>query len=458
MKRCVRSVASIMALLLCLALLPAAAGAAFSGHAADTKPPEEVPSTDGGSGLSIDENTFPDAGFRAYVSRNLDPNGDGFLTRAEITRVKRIICTYDRDIASLEGVACFTALETLACYGCGLTALDLSGCEALETLYCNDCGLTALDLSGCTALEYLNCADNALTCLDVSGCPALERIECYGNHLTDLDVSECPALEYLNCRDNELTGLCVTGCSVLRDLVCRGNRLTAVALSSRDVLNWFDCADNELTDLDVTGCPRLVSLDCSGNRLTGLELTGCSAILDLSCCGNGLSALDVSPCPSLADAVLNGRTETVGEQAYYYSPVLVDNFMEGFLANIGGALRTVYSVMLCDSSVVVSAAPEPVTVPAEKPALTLSEDGAAAKVTGDFAGLYARAALVLDNSGQSGLFVTQVTIDPDGTILIPAFMVPGLTVQGVSVALVPTLEDVTTSAPDVIVSAFRMLS
>ena len=370
MKHCPRPAALILALLIWFVLLPAAAPAALAdapvsrttsagpepaGKSSAPVPSEEPLVTDGTAGIPIDEIHFPDDGFRAYVSEDLDPNRDGFLTRGEISRVRRIICTY-RDAASLEGVAYFTALETLACYGCAeLTALDLSGCEALETLACSDCALTELDLSGCRALEYLNCADNRLTTLDVSGCPALQSIECNGNRITALDTTGCPALEYLNCTDNELSELNIAGCSVLRDLVCRGNRLTELTLYSRAVLNWFDCADNDLTDLDVTGCPRLVSFDCSGNRLTELDVAGCSALLDLSCCGNDLRILDVSPCPSLADAVLNGTSIITGDQICYYSPVIGGSFMEGFYANADGALTRVYSILRCDASAVVSA-------------------------------------------------------------------------------------------------------
>ena len=370
MRPCPRPAALILALLICFILLPAAAQASSADDAdpettiAEQEPvderPASVPSeeayvTDGEADLPIDELNFPDDVFRAYVRENLDPDRDGFLTGREISRVTRIICTYC-DAASLEGVRYFTALETLACYGCtGLTALDLSGCEALETLACNNCALTEIDLSGCKALEYLNCADNRLTELDVTGCLALQHIECNGNRLTVMDAAGCPALEYLNCTDNELTELDVTGCSVLRDLVCRGNRLTALTLCSRDVLNWFDCADNDLTGLDVTGCPRLVSFDCSGNRLTGLDVTGCSALLDLACYGNDLSILDVSPCPSLADAVLNGTSVIIGDQRCSYSPVTGGNFMDGFFANVDGALKRVYSILRCDASAVVAA-------------------------------------------------------------------------------------------------------
>ena len=96
------------------------------------------------------------------------------------------------------------------------------------------------------------------------------------------------------------------------------------------------------------------------------------------------------------------------------------------------------------------AAPEP-------PTLTFTADAKSVKASGGYAGLFARVALVLDNGGVSGLYVTQATINADGTILIPEFKVPGLKVKGVNVSLVPTLADVQSSVPKVEATASKML-
>ena len=88
--------------------------------------------------------------------------------------------------------------------------------------------------------------------------------------------------------------------------------------------------------------------------------------------------------------------------------------------------------------------------------MTVNGDGTRALVQGDYAGLFARVALILDNGGVSGLYVTQVTINADGTILVPTFFVPGLTVKGVNVALVSTLADIQSPTPNVVTSATRM--
>ena len=95
--------------------------------------------------------------------------------------------------------------------------------------------------------------------------------------------------------------------------------------------------------------------------------------------------------------------------------------------------------------------------PAEPPTLTFAADAKSVKASGDFSGLYARVALVIDNNGVSGLYITQATINADGTILIPEFKVPGLTVKGVNVSLVPTLADIQSTTPNVKATASKML-
>lgn len=89
----------------------------------------------------------------------------------------------------------------------------------------------------------------------------------------------------------------------------------------------------------------------------------------------------------------------------------------------------------------------PAPTPTPSPAVTVAADGRSAMVTGGREGLFVRAALVLDMGGQSGLYVTQCEIGEDGCVPLPAFNLPGVTVTGVGVALVPSLEDITAPTP-----------
>ena len=88
--------------------------------------------------------------------------------------------------------------------------------------------------------------------------------------------------------------------------------------------------------------------------------------------------------------------------------------------------------------------------------VAIDEDGKIARVNGTASGCYARVALVLDMNGVSGLLVQQATINDDGSIVIPQFMMPGVTVTGVSVVLAATVEEITAPTPNALASAFRM--
>ncbi len=118
-------------------------------------------------GIAIDEENFPDANFRDYVSGNIDTNNDTVLTADEIAAVTEIYVTV-MGIEDLTGVEYFTALKSLYCYENQLTTLDVSANTKLESLYCDNNELTSLDVSANTALTDLHCYDNRLTFLNVS--------------------------------------------------------------------------------------------------------------------------------------------------------------------------------------------------------------------------------------------------------------------------------------------------
>ena len=89
-----------------------------------------------------------------------------------------------------------------------------------------------------------------------------------------------------------------------------------------------------------------------------------------------------------------------------------------------------------------------------EPAVTLNDDGTKAFIPAGYEDLYARVSLVIDNNGESGLYITQCRIS-DGVVEIPAFDVPGLTVTGVSVALVRNVEDITSPKPDAVLMSYK---
>ena len=110
----------------------------------------------------INETTFPDANFRAYILEQ-DYGADGVLTSTELSKVTYIDVS-SRNISDLTGIEYFTALTFLNCSYNSLSDLDVSKNTALEYLNCRAYlfDLTELDVSKNTALTYLNCSWNDL--------------------------------------------------------------------------------------------------------------------------------------------------------------------------------------------------------------------------------------------------------------------------------------------------------
>ena len=197
-------------------------------------------------GIKIDENTFPDENFRAYILKKIDKDGDGYLSETEIAETTSITCA---DISSLKGIEYFVNVQLIDCRGCNLTQLDVSENTALEVLYCSKNNLTQLDVSKNTVLAKLSCQQNNLTQLDVSKNVKLWYLNCYNNNLTQLDVSKNTALDDLDCSGNNLTQLDVSKNAKLCELKCYNNNISQLDVSNKSNLRILACERN----VQVTG-------------------------------------------------------------------------------------------------------------------------------------------------------------------------------------------------------------
>jgi Leucine-rich repeat (LRR) protein len=213
-----RALCALLAVLLCVSLLPVSALAAE-----DT--------------VAINETNFPDPNFRSWLQAKY---GDS----AVISQVTEIDVA-NQSISNLKGVEYFTALTSLNCELNNLTTLDMSGNTGLTYLRCRVNELKTLDVSKNTALTYLNCYDNQLTSLDVSSNTSLEKLYCDENPLKTLDVSN----------NTELT-----------DLSCSYNQLTTLDISRNTKLSALYCYNNQLTSLDISRNPHLLEAYIKGEK------------------------------------------------------------------------------------------------------------------------------------------------------------------------------------------------
>ena len=208
-------------------------------------------------GLLIDEQTFPDAGFRSYLStREIDKNADKVLDRDEIAQATKIFVN-EIGISSLEGIQYFTELEELSC---------------------SNNNLTAIDLNSNTKLKILNCGKNGLTSLDLKNNKNLEEVDCTNNKLENLDISNNTLLKKLYAINNKLTGINLNNNSMLEELYVDVNYISNIDLKDNVNLVKISCGVNELTEIDFSNNTKLEVITCDSNKLTNVDISRCENV------------------------------------------------------------------------------------------------------------------------------------------------------------------------------------
>ena len=155
--------------------------------------------------VALNEINFPDANFRAYLSENVDTDGNGVLSVEERDN-HPIISVANRGITTLKGIEYFPNLKNLSC---SKNPLD--------------------------KLQRLNCANNQLTSLVVLS-DSLTKLDCYVNKLEKLDLTLVPNLKSLRCDQNSLKSLDLSNNQSLTSINCTYNNLTSLDLSKNTSL------------------------------------------------------------------------------------------------------------------------------------------------------------------------------------------------------------------------------
>lgn len=286
--------------------------------------------------LMIDENNFPDAQFRTWVSQQ-NYGQDAVLTPDEILNVKTIEVS-GQGIHDLTGIEYFTALTALNCSDNKLVSLDLSHNTALTTLYCQNNWLTELDLTNCPALKTLYCYCNQISVgamgALVESLPTITsgqgtfRVQNYSSDAIEgngMTLEQCNAARAKNWNVTSSTG----GTFQLRLRIDEGSfpdeyfrtwvleqsfgldgMLTAEELSgvyTIDVsglgianltgienfimLSSLYCSQNQLETIDISNNTSLVTLDCSQNQLKHLDVSKNTMLRTLYCYSNMLDPI-----------------------------------------------------------------------------------------------------------------------------------------------------------------------
>ena len=220
---------------------------------------------DGEKDVSIDEQRFPDAEFRAYISKNFDWDKDNVLSEVEIENATYIYLNNDK-VQKLKGIEYFPYLRTLYC-GTEITELDVSRNIALEVLHCSMTTITELDVSNNKVLKDLACSNTKITGLDVKKNTELERLTCDGNQLRYLEIGNNPSLSYLVKSDTSINIEISGNTFNLKEQVSPNIDLTRIT----EVQNGTLDVDTGIITVEDVNQPVIYTYDC-GTSSQGQEV------------------------------------------------------------------------------------------------------------------------------------------------------------------------------------------
>ena len=188
--------------------------------------------------IPVTETTIPDDTFCAYVSENIDSDGDKVLNEEEISAVTSLDLS-NQQISSVQGLEYFTDLQSLTCTDNELESLDVRWNTALEELDCSGNSLTELDVSENTALAELDCSNNKLTSLTLCQDAAPQNTEPQ-SAAADTMLFRAGARTLARNASKGTTAL-RDGAGVQTDaglyrLICNGNALTELDISGNETL------------------------------------------------------------------------------------------------------------------------------------------------------------------------------------------------------------------------------
>ena len=203
--------------------------------------------------VTIDEEHFPDALFREFISAHFDSNSDGKLEPLELVAVKEIRLLDEDDssiqVVDVSGTEYFPLLEVLECPSFELAHLDISKNTALVELDCNGEKLTELDISQNTALKKL--------CISGIRITALETLDISGTEVSEIDLSRNTALKRLDVSYTHILELDLTNNPNLEEFIAIGTKMPEIDLSGNPKLKTIVFSLSNLKQLDISNNPDL---------------------------------------------------------------------------------------------------------------------------------------------------------------------------------------------------------
>lgn len=230
--------------------------------------------------VAIDETSFPDDTFRAYIIDNFDLNQDGSLDESESLAVTEISVP-EMNISSLDGIEFFPNLNYLYAVQNSISEIDVSGNPSLAFLYLNWNQLSSIDVSSLTELKYLWVPFNPIDSIDVSNNAKLDYLWVEDTNISSIDVRNNPQLRVLDCQTTPICELDVSQNLELVQLICQNAPISSLDLSNNLKLEQLWITNTDIITLDLSNNGKLWQLFCGENKLACLDLSNNPLITDL---------------------------------------------------------------------------------------------------------------------------------------------------------------------------------
>lgn len=246
--------------------------------------------------IAIDQQHFPDAVFREYISQQFDTDGSSSLSKEELENAKTIDFMWGEYwVTDMTGIEYFTSLESLNCSSVGITQLDLKNNQKLKYLDCTyNSELTALDVSYNANLEELHCYETGISELSVSSNSVLRRLDCNHTNISSLDVTNNKKLFALNCENTNVSQLDLSHNPELYEVYVTNTPMTQIDVTKNPELVHIRVSGTGITELNLKNNPKLAALYCSDTGIRQLDLSGNPQMYEIFCYNTPLEKLDLT--------------------------------------------------------------------------------------------------------------------------------------------------------------------
>ncbi|MGI6223766.1 MAG: leucine-rich repeat domain-containing protein [Prevotella sp.] len=265
------------------------------------------------SSVAVDEQTFPDANLRSYISTNCDTDGDGELSESEIKNVTKLYLQ-QKGISDLTGLENFTSLKTLYIWGNNITTLEplrpiASNLEFIEAGGNDFTNEGVAVVSKMTALRHLTLGSELITSLDVSNAPNLTELSCTSCSLTQLDLSNNTKLTRLSCGVNQtLQSLDLSNNPLLKELNFGSSALNfdKITLPANCKIQKLNCSYCNLNYIPTAKMPNIYYLDCKySNNVGSIDLSVLPNLQYFYAHKNNISSFDFTNNPKLRTVMIS---------------------------------------------------------------------------------------------------------------------------------------------------------